>query len=235
MTVDFSSFTDSDDRDEFLELVVEYLAVQLENDVSLSRFNQPKDGDTVEPGVENIVNVTVRNRGTEDQDEVQVSIDIRCSNNTYRYSDQTTVSIDAEESTIVEFEWDVPDDKDFEYEIKAEALIDDDEKNENNVKDIDVDTYVTYDLEVAEARVDPMIAVKDTEREMSVTVTNTGDMTMTSDISGKVYDGAGGIVYNGGTQEVDLGPGESEELEWEWETDEYGTFWFEAKVIDDDD
>ena len=235
MTVDFSSFTYSDDRDEFLELVVEYLAVQLENDVSLSRFNQPKDGDTVEPGVENIVNVTVRNRGTEDQDEVQVSIDIRCSNNTYRYSDQTTVSIDAEESTIVEFEWDVPDDKDFEYEIKAEALIDDDEKNENNVKDIDVDTYVTYDLEVAEARVDPMIAVKDTEREMSVTVTNTGDMTMTSDISGKVYDGAGGIVYNGGTQEVDLGPGESEELEWEWETDEYGTFWFEAKVIDDDD
>ena len=146
MTVDFSSFTNSDDRDEFLEFVVEYLAVQLENDVSLSRFNQPKNGDTVEPGVENIVNVTVRNRGTEDQSNVDVSIDIRCSNNTYRYSDQKTVSIDAEESAIVEFEWDVPDDKDYEYEIKAEALIDDDEKSDNNVKDIDVDTYVTYDL-----------------------------------------------------------------------------------------
>jgi len=235
MTVDFSSITNSGDRDELLELIVEYLAVQLENDVSLGRFNHPKDGDTVEPGVENIVNVTVRNRGTEDQSDVEVSIDIRCSNNTYRHSDQKTVSIDAEESKFVEFEWDVPDDKDYEYEIKAEAVIDDDEKSDNNVKDVDVDTYVTYDLEVTEARVDPMIAVKDTEREMSVVVTNTGDMTMTSEISGKVYDGAGGVVYNGGTQDVELGPGEFETLNWEWETDDYGTFWFEAKVIDDDD
>ena len=235
MTVDFSSFTDSDDRDEFLQLAIEYLAVQLENDVSLSRFNHPRDRSTVEPGVENTINVTVRNRGTEDQSDVDVSIDIRCKNNTYRYSEQETVSIDAEESVFVEFDWDVPDDKDYEYEIKAEAVVDDDEKSDNNVKDIDVDTYVTYDLQLSNARVDPMIAVRDTEREMSVVVTNTGDMTMTSDISGKVYDGAGAVVYNGGTEEVELSPGESDIVDWEWEAEEYGTFWFEAKVIDDED
>ena len=67
MTVDFSSITNSDDRDELMELMVEYLIEQLENDVSISRFNTPTDGETVEPNVENIVNATVRNRGTEDQ------------------------------------------------------------------------------------------------------------------------------------------------------------------------
>ena len=36
MTIDFSSITSSDDRDEFMENVVEYLVEQLENDVSLS-------------------------------------------------------------------------------------------------------------------------------------------------------------------------------------------------------
>ena len=59
MTIDFSSITSSEDRDEFMENVVEYLVEQLENDVSLSRFNTPKDEETVEPNVENIVNVTV--------------------------------------------------------------------------------------------------------------------------------------------------------------------------------
>ena len=235
MTFDFSSITNTEDRDEFMENIVEYLAVQLENDVSLSRFNTPKNKDTVEPGVENIVNVTVRNRGTANQTSVEVTIDIRCLNNTYRFSEEDTVSINAGEGAFVEFEWDVPDDKDYEYEISAEASVTDDEKEDNNFKKIEVDTYVTYDLAVSEARVDPMIAEKDTEREMSVIVTNTGDMTMTSEISGKVYDGAGGIVYNGGTQDVELGPGESDTLDWEWETDEYGTFWFEAEVLDDED
>ena len=235
MTFDFSSITNTEDRDEFMENIVEYLAVQLENDVSLSRFNTPKNKDTVEPGVENIVNVTVRNRGTANQTSVEVTIDIRCLNNTYRFSEEETVSINAGEGAFVEFEWDVPDDKDYEYEISAEASVTDDEKEDNNFKKIEVDTYVTYDLAVSEARVDPMIAEKDTEREMSVIVTNTGDMTMTSEISGKVYDGAGGIVYNGGTQDVELGPGESDTLDWEWETDEYGTFWFEAEVLDDED
>jgi len=235
MAFDFSSITDTEDRDEFMENIVEYLAVQLENDVSLSRFNTPKNKETVEPGVENIVNLTVRNRGTANQTSVEVSIDIRCLNNTYRFTEEETVSINAGEGVFVEFEWDTPDDEDYEYEISAEAAISDDEKEDNNFKKVEINTYVTYDVAVSEARVDPMIAEKDTEREMSVIVTNTGDMSMTSDISGKVYDGAGGVVYNGGTQEVELNPGESETLDWEWETDEYGTFWFEAKVLDDDD
>ena len=117
MTFDFSSITNTEDRDEFMENIVEYLAVQLENDVSLSRFNTPKNKDTVEPGVENIVNVTVRNRGTVNQTSVEVTIDIRCLNNTYRFSEEETVSINAGEGAFVEFEWDVPDDKDYEYEI----------------------------------------------------------------------------------------------------------------------
>ena len=104
MAFDFSSITDTEDRDEFMENIVEYLAVQLENDVSLSRFNTPKNKETVEPGVENIINVTVRNRGTANQNSVEVSIDIRCLNNTYRFSDEETVSIDAGEGAFVEFE-----------------------------------------------------------------------------------------------------------------------------------
>ncbi len=189
MAFDFSSITDTEDRDEFMENIVEYLAVQLENDVSLSRFNTPKNKETVEPGVENIVNLTVRNRGTANQTSVEVSIDIRCLNNTYRFTEEETVSINAGEGVFVEFEWDTPDDEDYEYEISAEAAISDDEKEDNNFKKVEINTYVTYDVAVSEARVDPMIAEKDTEREMSVIVTNTGDMSMTSDISGKVYDG----------------------------------------------
>ncbi|MED6305381.1 MAG: CARDB domain-containing protein, partial [Candidatus Thermoplasmatota archaeon] len=236
MAFDFSSITNTEDRDEFMEKIVEYLAVQLENDVSLSRFNNPKNKDTIEPGVDNTINVTVRNRGTTNQTDVEVYIDIQCRNDTdYRFMDDDTVSINAGEGAFVEFEWETPDDEDYEYDIKARAYISDDEKEDNNVKTIEVDTYVTYDVEVSEARVDPMIAEKDTEREMSVVVTNTGDMSMTSEISGKVYDGAGGVVYNGGTQDVELDPGESDTLDWEWETDEYGTFWFEAEVLDDSD
>ena len=56
MTVDFSSFTESDDRDEFLSKVIEYLLETVENDVSLSRFNEPKNGETIEPNVENVIN-----------------------------------------------------------------------------------------------------------------------------------------------------------------------------------
>ena len=71
---------------------------------------------------------------------------------------------------------------------------------------------------------------------MSVLVTNTGDVSMNSDVTGKVYDGAGGVVYNGGSQNTgDLSPGESISLDWQWETDEYGTFWFEAELNDEDD
>ena len=140
MTFDFSSITNTEDRDEFMENIVEYLAVQLENDVSLSRFNTPENKDTVEPGVENIVNVTVRNRGTANQTSVEVTIDIRCLNNTYRFSEEETVSINAGEGAFVEFEWDVPDDKDYEYEISAEASVTDDEKEDNNFKKIEVDT-----------------------------------------------------------------------------------------------
>ena len=236
MSVDFSSITNSDDRDELMELMVEYLIEQLENDVSISRFNTPTDGETVEPNVENIVNVTVRNRGTEDQNSIQVSLEIRCLNNTYRFTDSTTISLDAGEGAFVEFEWDTPDDEDYEYEIKVDAEIANDEKDDNNEKQIGVNTYVNYDVSVSDARVNPMIAEKDTERVMSVLVTNTGDVSMNSDITGKVYDGAGGVMYNGGSQSIDdLSPGDSITLEWEWAPDEYGTFWFEAEVQDDND
>ena len=235
MTLDFSSVTSPDDRDELMYLIVDYLLVTYENDVSLSRFNAPKDKNTVEPGVENTINLTVRNRGTEDQDTVVVSIEIDCKNNSYTHTEQTTISISSGEGAFVEFEWDVPGDEDYEYEIKAEAHIEDDEKEENDIKDIDVNTYVIYDLELSEARVNPMIAEKGTDRDMNVIVTNTGDVTMNSDITGKVHDGAGEVIYNGQTKEVDLSPGESQTLEWEWQTDQYGTFWFEAEVIDDND
>ena len=236
MTIDFSSITNSDDRDEFMENVVEYLIEQLENDVSLSRFNTPKDKETIEPDVENIVNVTVRNRGTEDQDSVQVSLEITCLNNSYTFTDSETISLDAGTGAFVEFEWDTPDDEDYVYDIKSKAIISDDEKEENNEKVIRVNTYVTYDIELKDARVTPMIAEKEEERVMSVTVTNTGDVTMDSEISGKIYDGAGNVIENLGNQEIDLAPDEIENLTWdEWDTDEYGTFWFKAEVIDDDD
>ena len=236
MTIDFSSITSSNDRDEFMENVVEYLVEQLENDVSLSRFNTPRNEDTVEPNVENIINVTVRNRGTEDQDSIQVSLEITCLNNSYTFTDSETISLDSGTGTYVEFLWDTPDDEDYVYQIKSKAVISNDEKEENNEKIITVNTYVTYDLEVKDARVTPMIAEKEEEREMSVIVTNSGDVTMNSEISGKIYDGAGNVVENLGNKDVeDLAPSESLTLTWEWETDNYGTFWFEAKVLDDDD
>ena len=236
MTIDFSSITSSDDRDEFMENVLEYLVEQLENDVSLSRFNSPKDEETVEPNVENIVNVTVRNRGTEDQNSIQVSLEITCLNNSYTFTDSETISLDAGTGTYVEFEWDTPDNEDYVYQIKSKATISDDEKEDNNEKIIKVNTYVTYDLEVKDARVTPMIAEKDEEREMSVIVTNSGDVTMNSEVSGKIYDGAGNVIDNLGNEDIeDLAPGESLTLTWDWETDDYGTFWFEAKVIDEDD
>ena len=237
MTIDFSSITNSDDRDEFMENVVEYLVEQLENDVSLSRFNTPKDEETVEPNVENIVNVTVRNRGTEDQEDVQVTLEITCLNNSYTFTDSETIEeLESGSGINIEFEWDTPDDEDYVYQIKSKAIISDDEKEENNEKIIKVNTYVNYDLEVKDARVTPMIAEKDEEREMSVIVTNSGDVTMNSEISGKIYDGAGNVIDNLGNKDVeDLSPGESLTLTWDWETDDYGTFWFEAKVIDDND
>jgi len=236
MTIDFSAITNSNDRDEFMENIVEYLVEQLEDDVSLSRFNSPLDEETVEPNVENIVNVTVRNRGTEDQESIQVSLEITCLNNSYTHSASDTISLNAGTGTYVEFEWDTPDNEDYVYEIKSEAIISDDEKEENNEKSIKVNTYVTYDLEVKDARVNPMIAEKDEQREMTVIVRNSGDVTMNSEISGKIYDGAGNVIDNLGNKDIeDLEPGAEEELTWTWETDDYGTFWFEAKVIDDDD
>jgi len=236
MAVDFSSITESSDRDELMENIVEYLVEQLENDVAMGRFNTPQDGHTVEPDVTNLINVTVRNRGTEDQSDVEVDLDIRCLNNTYRFTATETISINTGESAFVEFEWDTPDDEDYEYEIKTTATIANDEKEDNNVKQISVNTYVLYDVELSEGHVNPMIAEKDTERNMSVLVTNTGDVSMNSDVTGKVYDGAGGVVYNGGSQNTgDLSPGDSISLDWQWETDEYGTFWFEAELSDEDD
>jgi len=237
MTIDFSSITSSDDRDEFMENVVEYLIEQLENDVSLSRFNTPKDGETVEPNVENTIDVTVRNRGTEDQEDIQVTLEITCLNNSYTFTESTTIDeLTSGSGTNVEFDWDTPDDEDYVYQIKSKAIISDDEKEENNEKIIKVNTYVTYDLEVKDARVTPMIAEKDEGREMSVIVTNSGDVTMNSEVSGKIYDGAGNVVENLGNKDIeDLEPGASKNLTWDWETDDYGTFWFEAKVIDDDD
>ena len=236
MTIDFSSITSDDDRDEFMENVVEYLFEQLENDVSLSKFNTPRDKETIEPNVENIVNVTVRNRGTEDQNNIQVSLEITCLNNSYTFTDSETISLDSGTGTFVEFEWDTPDDEDYVYQVKSKATISNDEKEENNEKIIRVNTYVTYDLEVKDARVTPMIAEKEEEREMSVIVANSGDVTMNSEISGKIYDGAGNVVENLGNKEIEnLAPSESLTLTWEWETDNYGTFWFEAEVIDDND
>ena len=155
MTVDFSSFTESDDRDEFLSKVIEYLLETVENDVSLSRFNEPKNGETIEPNVENVINLTVRNRGSEDQDNIVVSIDIDCKNSTYTFDDQTTISLDSKEMAFVEFEWDTPEDEDYEYDITAEAYISNDEKEDNDIKEITVNTNVIYDLELSLARVDP--------------------------------------------------------------------------------
>ena len=236
MTVDFSSITSSDERDELMENVVEYLVEQLEHDVSVSRFNNPINKETVEPGVENVVNVTVRNRGTEDQSAVEVNLEIRCSNNTYTFTDTETVSIASGEGVYVNFDWETPDDEDYEYDIKVEAIISNDEKTDNNERQIEVNTYVVYDLGLSEIRVDPMIAEKNTDREMTVLVTNLGDVTMDSDISGKVYDGAGGVIYNGGTKSTDdLEPGEAVQLTWNWEAEEYGTFWFEVEILEDDD
>ena len=236
MAVDFSSITESLDRDELMENIVEYLVVQLENDVSLSRFNTPLDGHTVEPDVTNLINVTVRNRGTEDQTGIEVDLEIRCLNNTYRFTDTDTISLNAGESTFVEFEWETPNDEDYEYEIKTTATIANDEKEDNDDKQISVNTYVKYDIELSEGHVNPMIAEKDIERNMSVIVTNTGDVSMNSDITGKVYDGAGDVVYNGDSQNTgDLSPGDSISLDWQWETDQYGTFWFEAELDDDKD
>ncbi|SVB73641.1 uncharacterized protein METZ01_LOCUS226495, partial [marine metagenome] len=122
MTIDFSSITETEDRDELMENMVEYLAVQLENDVSLSRFNNPKNKETIEPGVMSTINVTVRNRGTANQADVDVYIDVRCRNDTdYRFMDDDTVSINAGEGAFVEFEWETPDDEDYEYDINARA------------------------------------------------------------------------------------------------------------------
>ena len=45
-----------------------------------------------------------------------------------------------------------PDDEDYVYQLKSKAIISDDEKEENNEKIIKVNTYVTYDLEVKDAR-----------------------------------------------------------------------------------
>jgi len=237
MTVGFSSITSSDDRDEFMESVIDYLLEQLENDVSLSRFNTPKNEETIEPDTENIINVTVRNRGTEDQESVQVTLEITCSNSSYTFTDSYTIEdLSSGSGTTVEFEWDTPSDEDYEYQIKSKAVISDDEKEENNQKIINVNTYVTYDLGLSTARVNPMIAEKEESREMSVIVTNLGDVTMNSEISGKIFDGARNVIANLGNEDIiDLAPGTNETLTWEWETDDYGTFWFEAKVIDDND
>ena len=122
-------------------------------------------------------------------------MEITCLNNSYTFTDSETISLDAGTGTYVEFEWDTPDDEDYVYQIKSKATISDDEKEENNEKIIKVNTYVTYDLEVKDARVTPMIAEKDEEREMSVIVTNSGDVTMNSEVSGKIYDGAGTVSY----------------------------------------
>ena len=236
MTVDLSSISDSDERDELMNLVVEYLIEQLENDVSVSRFNTPVNEETVEPGVENNVNVTVRNRGTEDQSNVEVNLEIRCNNNSYTFTDTETVSIDSGEGVFVNFDWDTPDDEDYEYDIKVEAIISNDEKTDNNEKQISVNTYVTYDLGLSDSKVTPMIAEKNTDREMSVLVTNLGDVTLNSDVSGKVYDGAEDVIYNGGTKSTgDLAPGDSVTLNWDWEAEEYGTFWFQTEILEDDD
>ena len=55
-----------------------------------------------------------------------------------------------------------------------------------------------------------MIAEKDEEREMSVIVANSGDVTMNSEVSGKIYDGAGNVVENLGNKDIeDLAPGEA--------------------------
>ena len=58
-----------------------------------------------------------------------------------------------------------------------------------------------------------MIAEKDEGREMSVIVTNSGDVTMNSEVSGKIYDGAGNVVENLGNKDIeDLEPGASKNL-----------------------
>ena len=151
--------------------------------------------------------------------------------NSYTYTDTEAVSIDAGEGVVVNFDWDTPDDEDYEYDIKVEAIISNDEKTDNNEKQISVNTYVTYDLGLSDSKVTPMIAEKNTDREMSVLVTNLGDVTLNSDVSGKVYDGAEDVIYNGGTKSTgDLAPGDSVTLTWDWEAEEYGTFWFQTEI-----
>ena len=126
----------------------------------------PKNGETLEPDTENIINVTVRNRGSQDQENVQVTLEITCSNSSYTFTDSYTVEdLSSGSGTTVTFEWDTPSDEDYEYQIKSKAVISDDEKEENNEKVISVNTYVTYDLELSNARVIPMIAEKEENRE----------------------------------------------------------------------
>ena len=56
--------------------------------------------------LENIVNVTVRNRGTEDQEDVQVTLEITCLNNSYTFTDSETIEeLESGSGINIEFEW----------------------------------------------------------------------------------------------------------------------------------
>ena len=60
-------------------------------------------------------------------------------------------------------------------------------------------------------------------------VTNPGDVTLTRDVRALVFEGDEEL-WDGDTQEVTLAPGENETLEWDWTSDEYGTFIFRAEL-----
>ena len=236
LAFEFAYIASTDNRTDLVDRIVEYLLEELEHDVSLSRFNSPRDGDTIEPDVTQVINVTVRNRGSEDESNVQVNLDIDCRNSSANdHSDSKTISsLPAGATTTVTFDWDVPEEEDYVYDIEAEAYISSDEKRTNDKRSITVDTYVLHNLALEAARATPRLGEPDEERTLSVKVENSGDVTLTRDVRGLVFEGDEEL-WDGGTQEVTLGPGENTTLEWDWTPNGYGTFTFRAQLEQEDE
>ncbi len=231
LAFEFAYIASAGDRGDLADRIVEYLLEELDHDVALNKFNSPSDGATVEPGATQVINVTVRNRGGEDETNVQVNLDIDCRNTSANdHTDSKTIaSLAAGATATVTFNWNIPDDEDYVYDIEAEAYISTDEKRSNDKRSITVDTYVLHNLALEAARVTPRLGEPDEERTLAVRVTNPGDVTLTRDVRALVFEGDEEL-WDGDTQEVTLGPGENTTLEWDWTSDEYGTFTFRAEL-----
>ena len=64
-------------------------------------------------------------------------------------------------TVTVTFNWNVPDDEDYVYDIEAEAYISTDEKRSNDKRTIAVDTYVLHNLALEAARATPRLGEPD--------------------------------------------------------------------------